>query len=158
MTVVRFSEWARPRSLVIALVVAAIAQIAYQLGGVATFVPRFGNDDPRQVVSAYYEAQRWGYRTLAEQALDPGEREGRYAPNYVRPLIADAFCASELKVSEAEDISLYGEHAEERLFVVTYRSRWRDSVGDPPAERMWFVYVGRDEGSPWRILSEGTGP
>lgn len=158
MTVVRFREWARPRAFVIALVVAAVAQVAYQLGGAATFLPRFRSEDPRQVVTAYYEAQRWGFRTFAEQALDPEEREALYAANAVRPLIGDAFCASDLEVSPAKDIPLYGEHAEERQFVVTYHSKWRSSVGDAPGERMWFVYVGRDDDGLWRVLSEGTGP
>lgn len=158
MTIVRFSQWARPRALVIALVIAAIAQVVYQLGGAATFLPRFDDDDPQQVVQAYYEAQRWGYRTFAEQALEADERESRYAANYVRPLIGDVFCASELDVSEAKDIELYGEHDEERQLVVTYRSRWRNEIGDPPGERMRFVYVGRDKGESWHILSEGTGP
>lgn len=158
MTVIRFREWARPRSLVVAFVIAAVAQIAYQLAGAATFLPRFESDDPRQVVTAYYEAQRWGYRTFAEQALDPEERQARYAPNYVRPLIGDVFAASDLRVSEAKDIPLYGEHAEERQFVVTYRSQWRNAVGEPAGERMWFVYVARDADGVWRVLSEGTGP
>lgn len=158
MTVVKLREWARPRSLVIALVIAAVAQIAFQVGGAATFLPRFGDDNPQQVVRAYYEAQRWGFRTLAEQALDPAARAERYESNYVRPLVSDVWLASALEVSEAASVPLYDEHAEERQVVVTYRSRWRDGVGDPPGERMWFVYVGRDEGGPWRILSEGTGP
>lgn len=158
MTVVRFREWARPRLLLIALVVAAIAQIAYQAAGASTFLPRFKSDDPREVVTAYYEAQRWGFRTLAEQALSPAEQDSRAAPNHVRPLIADTLWASDLAIADGADTGFRDQYDDERLYVVTYESHWRSGVGDPPGERMWFVWVGRDSGEPWHILSEGTGP
>jgi hypothetical protein len=146
------------RALRVATIVALVAALSYQAVGAAVFLPRFGSDDPREVVTAYYDAQRWGYRTIAEQALDPRLRQRYRAPNAVRGLRDDTFLASDLAISGPAGIRLYGEHADEVQFVVVYRSPWSDGVGDPPGRRMWFVYVGRDAGEPWRILSIGTGP
>ena len=76
----------------------------------------------------------------------------------VRPLIDDTFLARDLAVSAPQEIPLYGEYDEELLFVVTYRSRWREVTGAPPGPRGWFVYVGRNVGGLWQILGQGTGP
>jgi hypothetical protein len=146
------------RALRVAAIAALVAALAYQAVGAAIFLPRFGSDDPREVVTAYYEAQRWGFRTIAERALSPAERARYRAPNAVRGLHDDALFASGLEVSEAADTSLYGEHDEEVQFVVTYRSAWTDEVGNPPGKRHWFVYLGRDGDGPWQVLGAGTGP
>jgi hypothetical protein len=76
----------------------------------------------------------------------------------VRPLIDDPFLARGLAVSAPRETPLYGEYDEELLFVVTYRSRWREITGAPPGPRGWFVYAGRNAGGPWQILGQGTGP
>lgn len=146
------------RVLRIAVIGALVAALAYQAIGAAVFLPRFDSENPREVVTAYYQAQHWGYRAIAERALSDEVREERHAPNAVRGTVDDALLANTLEVSEAKDIALYDTYDEEMQFVVTYRSPWRDSVGNPPGERLWFVYVGRDPGEPWRILSIGTGP
>lgn len=146
------------RAVRVAAIAALVAALAYQAVGAAVFLPRFGSDDPREVATAYYEAQRWGYRAIADRALDPELRQLYRAPNAVRGLRDDAFIASGLEVTEPADIRLYGEHAEEVQVIVTYRSAWTDTVGNPPGRRIWFVYVGRDAEGPWRILSQGTGP
>lgn len=145
-------------SLLAAAAVALVASLAYQAIGVAVFSPHLGSDDPAEVVTAYFDAQRWGYNGLAESALDPAERELRRAPNYVRAIVPDELFASGLAVEGPAAIELHGEFDEEVQFVVTYRSMWRSTVGDPPGERFWFVYVGRNEGEPWHVLSQGTGP
>lgn len=146
------------RTLRVAAAAALVAALAYQALGAAVFLPRFGSDDARVVVRTYYDAQRWGFRSIAERALDPQLREQYRAPNAVRGLTDDAFLAGDLAVTEPEAIPLHGTYADEVQVVVTYRSAWTDTVGDPPGGRMWFVYVGRNTGEPWRILSIGTGP
>jgi hypothetical protein len=142
----------------VAVIVALAAALVYQAVGAAIFLPRFGSDDPREVVTAYYEAQRWGYRAIAERALAADLRELYHAPNAVRGLHDDALFAGGLEVDGPADIHLYGEHDEEVQFVVTYRSIWTDEVGSAPGKRLWFVYAGRDGDGPWRVLSAGTGP
>jgi len=146
------------RTLRVAAVTALAAALAYQAVGAAVFLPRFSSDDPREVVTAYYEAQRWGFRSIAERALDPDLRDRYHAPNAVRGLLDDAFLAGDLEVSEPNDIGLYGKYPDEAQVVVNYRSVRTDDVGDPPGDRLWFVYTGRDTEEPWRILSIGTGP
>jgi hypothetical protein len=146
------------RGIAAGIAVALLAALAYQALGAAVFGPGLTSDDPREVVTAYFGAQRWGYRALAERVLSDEERAARNAPGYVRPLVPDEFLARDLVVSEPADIALHGEYAEETQFTVTYRSLWRSSVGDPPGARLWFVYVGRDGNGDWRVLSEGTGP
>lgn len=141
-------------SIAIALVVA----LAYQAVGAAVFGPRLSSDDPAEVVTAYFDAHRWGYRGIAESVLSDDEREMRDAPNYVRPIIPDELFAQDLIVEGPSDIALYGEYDEEVQFRVSYRSMWRSEIGEPPGERYWFVYFGRDEGEPWRLLGQGTGP
>ncbi|MRS12540.1 MAG: hypothetical protein EG823_05660 [Actinobacteria bacterium] len=142
----------------IAAIVALIAALAYQAIGVAVFLPRFADDDPRAVVGAYYEAQRWGYRAIAEQALSPELRELYHAPNAVRGLTDDAFLSHDLQVTQPAEIVLGREYAEERQLVAEYHSVWNSGPLGPPGGRYLFLYVGRDAGEPWRITSIGTGP
>jgi hypothetical protein len=146
------------RRIIVAAAVALVLALVYHGVGVALFAPRFASDDPREVLTAYYTAQRWGYFGMAEAALDPEERTSRHAPNYVRPIIKDTLFLGDLVVSQPAAIPLYGEHAEELQFAVTYTSRWRNEIGEASGGRHWFVYMGRDPGEPWRVLSEGTGP
>jgi hypothetical protein len=109
-------------------------------------------------VRTYFTARQWDYRGLCERALAPEARERLRAPNMVRPLIDDPFLARDLAVAAPQETPLYGEYDEELLFVVTYRSRWREITGAPPGLRGWFVYAGGNVGGPWLILGQGTGP
>jgi hypothetical protein len=145
------------RVLVGAALVLGVA-LAYQAVGAAVFLPRLASTDPREVVTAYFEARAWGYAGISEAALAPDQRDLRHARNYVQPLVPDELFARDLEVSAPADISLYGQHDEERQFTVAYRSRWRSTIGEPPGTRHWFVYVGRDEGGRWLLLGQGTGP
>ena len=146
------------RRLLVAIAVALVAAIAYQALGAAVFGPRLRSDDPAEVVAAYFDAQRWGYRGLAESILGDDERETRDAPNYVRPIVPDELFAGDLSVDGPAYIGLYGQYDEEVQFIVTYRSMWRSEIGEPPGKRLWFVYLGRDEGESWHVLGQGTGP
>lgn len=141
-----------------ALIAALVIALAYQAVGAAVFLPRFGSEDPREVVTAYYDAQRWGFRAIAVRALSPELQETRRAADFVRGLHDDALFCGQLEVPAPSDATMYGEHADEVQMVVEYRSVWTDEVGNPPGKRLYFVYAGRDEGEPWRILGIGTGP
>jgi len=122
------------------------------------FGPRLASDDPRTVVTAYFEAQRWGLVRIAESVESAEMRSYREAPNYVPPFIHDVFLASDLVVEGPNDIAAWNTYDEEVQFTVAYRSRWRSTIGEPPGPRFWFVYLGRDEGEPWHVLGQGTGP
>ncbi len=51
------------------------------------------------------------------------------------------------------------EWPEQLQFEVTYTSLKTNNIGEPPGERHFFVYVGRQRSdSPWKVLSVGTGP
>lgn len=151
------------RRLLIAALIALIAAVAHQAIGAAVFLPRFASEDPHVVVSAYFEAQRWGLQGLSERALDPRVREQYHAPNFVDPLIEDAVFAGNLRVEAGPEISqegawFEGDFAEVRLFTVTYASRWRSTIGEPPGPRHWFVYAARNPGGAWQVLGQGSGP
>lgn len=120
--------------------------------------PRLASDDPRTVITAYFEAQRWGLDRTAEGMESADMRAYREAPNYVSPLINDVFLAVNLVIEGPNDIAAWNEYDEEVQFTVAYRSRWRSTTGERPGRRFWFVYLGRDEGEPWRVLGQGTGP
>ena len=146
------------RGLLAGIAVALVAALAYQAVGAAVYGPRLASDDATEVVTAYFDAQRWGYRGIAKSALSDDEREIREAPNYVRAIVPDELFARDLVIEGPSDITLHGQYAEEVQFTVTYRSMWRSVIGDPPGERLWFVYLGRDEGDTWRVIGQGTGP
>lgn len=146
------------RGLLAAVAFALVAALAYQAVGAAVFRPRLTSDDPAEVVTAYFDAQRWGYRAIAESALSEEERAVRHAPNYIRSIVPDELFARDLVVEGPADIPLYGEYTEEVQFTVTYRSIWRNEIGEPPGQRHWFVYLGRDDEGGWRVLGQGTGP
>lgn len=122
------------------------------------FAPRLAGDDPRTVLTAYFDAQRWGLDGVAESAESPEMRAFREAPNYVSPLVNDAFLASDLVIEGPADIPAWNTHDEEVQFTVAYRSRWRSVIGEQPGPRFWFVYLGRDAGGSWEVLGQGTGP
>lgn len=151
------------RQIAAAAIVALVAAVAYQAIGASIFLPRFASDDAREVVTAYFEAQRWGFEGLSERALDPGVRAERKAPNHVDALINDILFAGDLEVSEGQrgDTTgawFDGDYAEVQLFTVTYDSPWKTEIGQPPGGRHWFVYAGRNPGAPWLLLGQGTGP
>jgi hypothetical protein len=135
-----------------------LAAAAHRVAGELIFAPRFASSDASEVVRAYFTARQWGYRGLSKRALAPEVWERLHAANVVHPLIDDPFLARDLAVSAPQETPLYGEYDKELLFVVTYRSRWREVTGAPPGPRGWFVYAGRNAGGPWQILGQGTGP
>jgi len=151
------------RRLLVAAIVALVAAVAYQAIGAALLLPRFASEDAREVVTAYFEARMWGFEGLSERALDPRVREQYHAPNFVRPLIGDVLLAGDLQIEAGPEISeegawFEGDYAEVQLFTVTYVSRWRNEIGEPPGPRHWFVYAARNPGEPWQVLGQGTGP
>ncbi len=155
------SGWGR--RLLVAAIVALVAAVAHQAIGAAVFLPRFASEDPREVVGAYFEARRWGLEGISERALDPRAREQFHAPNAVDTVIDDALLAEDLRVEAGPEISeegawFEGDFADVRLFTVTYVSRWRNEIGEPPGTRHWFVYTARNAGEAWRVLGQGTGP
>ena len=151
-----------PRIL-IAVGVAFLIAVLYQAVGMAVFLPHFASEDPREVVTAYFQARRWGLEGVSERALDSEVLAERRAPNYVDPLIEDVLLARNLRVSASSAAFtggtwFEGKYDEVKLFTVTYDSRWRSEIGQGPGPRHWFVYAGRNPGEPWMVLGQGTGP
>ncbi|MDZ4179730.1 MAG: hypothetical protein U1E29_10965 [Coriobacteriia bacterium] len=116
-----------------------LATTAWLVYGAVVISPGLRSDDPRAFMTAHLNAQRWGI---------PVDGSG----------IGGAFLASAVEVSGPAAISLQGSFDEELQFVVSYDSLWRAVTGAPPGHRQYFVYVGRDKGHSWRVLSSGTGP
>lgn len=120
--------WLAGAAVLFALTVPAVRWWAAEY----VYAPRLESDDPRAVVTAYFEAQRW----------EPG----------------DVFLAGGLTIRGPHDIPAWSEYDEAVQFTVEYHSRWRSATGERPGLRVWFVYLGRNESGPWRVLGQGTGP
>jgi hypothetical protein len=116
-----------------------LAMTAWLVYGAFVISPGLRSDDPRTFMTAHLNAQRWGV------PLDGVDTSG-------------AFLASAFEVSGPAAISFNRDFDEELQFVVSYNSVWREITGAPPGHRQYFVYVGRNEGQNWRVLSSGTGP
>jgi uncharacterized membrane protein YbhN (UPF0104 family) len=121
------------------LCVLLIALAAWLMYWATVVSPGLRSADPRTFLEAHMSARRWGI------PLDGGG-------------VGDAFLASAVRVSEPAATAVNGGFDEELQFVVGYDSLWQDVTGAPPGPRQYFVYVGRDRGQPWRVLSSGTGP
>lgn len=141
---------------VIILIIHAVV-VRFVIGQII-FVPRLASKDAHEVVSAYFEARKWGYSRLAKRALARELLTEMDAPNYFSPAVDDVLFAGELVISKPFKISLYSKYDHEIQFAVTYRSRWNSITCGLPGNRHWFVYAGSDTGKPWKILSQGTGP
>lgn len=148
-------RWIIAGTLLLALLLAAIGPWVV---GDRIFGPRLASENPRTVVTAYFEAQRWGFDGVTEPVESAEMRSYREAPNYVAPFINDVFLAGDLVIEGPNDIAAWNTYAEEAQFVVSYDSRWRSVIGEPPGPRFWFVYLGRNESGPWKVLGQGTGP
>lgn len=142
----------------IALVAAIGLGIWYVFVGDVVYTPRIRSENPQTVVMAYFEAQKWGLEHVAESAMSPEMRAQREAANFVKPAVNDVLLARDIVVEGPYSQKLNGDYAEEVQFVVTYRSRWTNEIGQPPGPRQWFVYLGRNKDEPWKVLSQGTGP
>lgn len=116
-----------------------LAATTWLVYGAIVISPGLRSDDPRAFMTAHLNARRWGI---------PVDGSG----------IGGAFLASAVEVSGPASISFNGSSDEELQFVVSYDSMWREVTGAAPGHRQYFVYVGRDKGQSWRILSSGTGP
>lgn len=147
-------KWLAVSAVLVALLLSAVRWWTAE----SVYSPRLASDDPRTVVTAYFEAQRWGLDRVAERVESLEMRSYREAPNYVSPLINDVFLSGDLVIEGPNDIAAWNTYGEEVQFTVDYRSRWRSTTGERPGRRFWFVYLGRDEGEPWRVLGQGTGP
>lgn len=146
--------WLAGAAVLFALTVPAVRWWAAEY----VYAPRLASDDPRTVVTAYFEAKRWGLDRTAEHAHSNELRAYLDAPNVVTPRISSVFLAGDLVIEGPHDIPVWDRYDQEVQFTVAYRSRWRSTTGERPGPRFWFVYLGRDEGEPWRVLGQGTGP
>jgi hypothetical protein len=149
----RISTWIT----IIALLV-AVPLAARRIAGPMVLREGFASNDPQVVIETYYKARTWGLRQASKSALDPDYLLQQQAPNYVKPIIDDAFLASDLTIEGPADLAAYNTYEDEVQFVVQYTSRWRNEIGQPPGPRHWFVYLGRNGSGPWKVLGEGTGP
>ena len=149
---------AQRRWMALAAVVAMMGLAAGLVAEHRDLARRLGSADARTVVTAYFQAQRLGFESLARTIDSDDVRLRRAAPNLVEGWVNDVLAAGALEVAGPDEVRLRGEFAEEVQFVVTYSSRWPNAIGQPPGPRLWFVYMGRDRGGPWRFLGQGTGP
>jgi hypothetical protein len=120
---------------------------------------RLDSLDATGVVRAYFEA---GASAANAYLSTPEERERRAQDNFV-PDGERAGDIMDLSIEGGDSVGAplegYERYSDQRQFRVSYSSRRRSSIGEPPGPRGFFVYAGRSpDGGTWKVLSVGTGP
>ena len=66
---------------------------------------------------------------------------------------------TDLKVSPAAPIKLNGKNFDEMQVTAEYVAEYKEVITSNSGKQFRFIYVGKKEkGSPWKIISIGTGP
>lgn len=66
---------------------------------------------------------------------------------------------TDLKVSPAAPIKLYGKNFDEMQVTAEYVAEYKKVITSNSGKQFRFIYVGKKEkDSPWKIISIGTGP
>lgn len=147
----------RARLVVLGLVLVSALGLGLWLQRARDVAPRLSGEDPRDVAAAYFEARRLGLWWLAREVESDEARSPGAAAGPAEAWVDDAFLAADLRLEGPRFVD-GGTREEEVRFVVTYRSRWPSETGQPPGPRFWFVRLGRDRATTWRVLGQGTGP
>ena len=114
------------------------------------------NLTPSQVVETYYNSIATGDYSTAKDCLSQELHQ------YVNTRGSDfnnIKKLTELKVSPAAPVKLYGKNFEEVQVTAQYVTDFKKMYTSNDGKQFRFVYVAKKEkDSPWRIISIGTGP
>lgn len=133
-------------------VVALGSGIGWLFAGDMVYVPRFAEQDPKTVVTAYFDAQSWGLDSYAHQIEAPAIAAMREAADPQSPVPDDLLFARNLTVGDAEQLAPSPGYSETVRFLVSYTSRFEGADGRSPGARLWWAYLGLDDGGRWRII------
>jgi hypothetical protein len=115
------------------------------------------NFNPTQVVETYYNSIAIGDFSTARNCLADD-----IVQEYVNALDSDFTNIkklTELKVSPAAPIKLYGQNFDEVQVTAEYVAEYKQIITSDNGKQIRFIYVGKKKKElPWKIISIGTGP
>lgn len=124
--------------------------------GTATKVD-FSNLTPTQVVETYYNSVATGDYATAKDCLS--DEIGQQYVNAPDSDFKNTKKLTDLKVSSALPIKLYGKNFDEVQVTATYVAEYRKVITSNSGKQFRFIYVAKKEkDSPWKIISIGSGP
>ena len=113
--------------------------------------------NPTQVVETYYTSIATGDYSTAKDCISE-EISQRYI-NHSDSDFKNIDKLTELKVSTAAPIKLYGKNFDEVQVTAEYVAEYKKVITSDSGKQLRFVYVAKKEkDSPWKIISFGTGP
>ena len=136
----------------LAFVIALASGIAWLFAGDMVYVPRLAEEDPKTVVTAYFDAQSWGLDSVAHQIETPAIAAMRESADPQNPVPDDLTLARNLTVGDAEQLAASPGYKQTVRFLISYTSRFRGADDRAPGARMWWVYLGLDDGGRWRVI------
>jgi len=111
---------------------------------------------PEQLVETYFKTLSSGNLATAEKCLSDEMKKTISLPDSD---FKNLKSLSNLEVSPAHPIKLYGKNFTEVQVVVRYDAVYKEIFSAPNGRQTRFIYVAKaGPGSPWRIISIGAGP
>jgi ketosteroid isomerase-like protein len=115
------------------------------------------NLTPSQVVETYYNSIASGDYSTAKAVLS--DDIGQQYINSSDSDFKNIKQLTDLKVSPAAPIKLYGKNFDEVQVTAEYVAEYKKVITSNSGKQMTFIYVAKKEkDSPWKIISIGTGP
>jgi len=144
------------KKLGLALVVVTLISGCGSTTGAAKNVD-LSNLTATQVVETYYISIATGDYATAKDCLS-----NEIGQQYVNSMDSDfknIKRLTDLKVSPAAPIKLYGKNLDELQVTAEYVAEYKKVITSNSGKQFRFIYVGKKEkDSPWKIISIGTGP
>jgi ketosteroid isomerase-like protein len=110
-----------------------------------------------QVVETYYSSIATGDYATAKDCLS--NEIGQQYVNSPDSDFKNIKRLTDLKVSPAAPIKLYGKNFDEMQVTAEYVAEFKKVITSNSGKQFRFIYVGKKEkDSPWKIISIGTGP
>lgn len=112
---------------------------------------------PTQVVETYYNSIATGDYSTAKNCLS--DEIGQQYVNAPDVDFKNTKQLTDLKVSPAAPIKLYGKNFDEVQVTAEYSAENKKVITSNSGKQIRFIYVAQKEkDSPWKIISIGTGP
>jgi len=118
--------------------------------------------DPQQLVQTYYDSLAAGDYVTAKACLSD-QVDGNFSIQQYMNLPDSDFTniirLTDITVSSPANIRLDKTNYQEVQVVAKYFAQYKKVVSATSGEQVRFIYVAKKEkGSPWKIISIGTGP